>query len=118
MTAIGSRVLLRQLFIKKVDLPLITTGDDQEIPVETLDADQHAFYIWSVFNTDQQVVDVWQTAGVVGPGSPTLAGGIHTSLEKRRTIPVPRSTDVILHIFSTTAGLHLEIKVYRIAGLD
>lgn len=114
--SIGSKRVLRDLFVKKVDLPLITTGDDQEIPIETLDSDQHAFYVYSVFAKGATVIDVWQTAGVVS--GPTIAAGITAAIEKRRTIPIPRSTDVILHINSPNPGIPLEVKVYRIAGLD
>lgn len=116
MSGIGSKKILRELFVIAIEGELVTVGGEQELLLETLDSDQHSFYtIPSVYATDNIVTDVWQTPGI---SAGLVAGGTHASLLKRRRFALPRAIDVILSVSCPFPGLHLRYEVYRIAGLD
>lgn len=115
---IGEKALLRQLFLQKVADGVVTTVTDLQIPIETIEASQQSFYVYSVIAVNQDVVlDVWQTAQFVGQN--TLFGaGVVCSILKRRTLMTPDTIDIILYISSNIDGVELAYKVYRIAGLN
>jgi len=119
--AIGSKFLLRLLYAQKVEGIAIVPPGDVEIPIETLDQSQFAYYDWDVVCLDDIRADIWITSGIlVGSGTATPAGGVQCALLKRRNFKSPDKIDVILSISNGIggSGLTLAYKVYRRAGLD
>lgn len=119
---IGSKTLLRDLFILKAEgEALVYASTYVEIPIEVLDDLQHSYYLYSIHAVGDDsigLIDFWQTVGAVDPTG--LAGGVHAMIDKRKTFSFLPRLEVFLTIMNYTSvdPITVAYKVYRIAGLD
>lgn len=114
--SIGSKLLLRLLYVKKAEGVITMPASTAYIFIETLGQSQFAFYDWDVVCLNDDLLDVFITTGIVGGA---VGGGIQCGLLKRRNFRSPDKIDVMLLIDSVIGGdVTLAYRVYRKAGLD
>lgn len=125
MAIVGDKALLRNLFTLLVDTSeSIVATATTSILVETVEADQHSFYVYSVYeSTSGGSKGAHQTYfHANGAGDQAIdfstTNGLHCALRKSHVGGSLNQVVVELLINNHAAGSRtVKIKVYRIAGL-